>query len=469
MKKTIAIISTLVAAASIFTTKADAQTFTSGYFLDNYIYGYRINPAIMAEKGFFGVGIGNIEAGLKSDLGVSSLIYPNPAGDGLVTGLNQGISSEEFMSKIKDANLLGLDLNYNLFSVGARRDKSMVTFEVNVRGDAGASIPGDLFAFLKQGTKGDAYNLGTLYAGANIYGEVAMGYTRALLGNRLMVGGRVKVLVGFANAQVSMAKGDLTVSSNQISIDSDAQAKMASNLISFKTNEEGHLGVSPFSFNPSPSGFGAAVDLGIMFKPLKNLSITAGISDLGGIKWNYNTMYQAKGQFSFEGIDQSANSNLQDELNTAKEELTQLVNFSPVSATESGMESLPFTANLGVRYKLPIVRFISVGALATYHNDPLSPWYDTRAGLTVTPLKFVSVSANYGKSSFGNVCGGALSLSLLFLNLYVGADCYSGNMGIYKIDGVNIPVVGGVPYPIDSFRYKINAGLTMQFGARKAK
>ena len=57
-------------------------------------------------------------------------------------------------------------------------------------------------------------------------------------------------------------------------------------------------------------------------------------------------------------------------------------------------------------------------------------------------------------------------LTFLFLNLFVSADAYQGPLGVYTIDGVNIPYFGGVPYPVDAFNYKVNVGLTMQLGKR---
>ena len=70
--------------AGCLTLNVSAQT-NSTYFLENYVYNYRLNPAIMAEKSFLGFGVGNIAADLDSDLGVSTLLYPSKDGEGLVT------------------------------------------------------------------------------------------------------------------------------------------------------------------------------------------------------------------------------------------------------------------------------------------------------------------------------------------------------------------------------------------------
>ena len=153
--------------ASAFCTSAFAQT-QSGYFLDNYVYGYRLNPAIMSEKAFFGLGVGNIDLTGKSDLGLSDFLYKNPDGNGLVTGLNKSISAEEFLANIKDANNLAVNGGVNLISFGARKEHKMSTFEINLRANSAAYLPGDAFKFLKCGTEnGGSYDLSSLSANVN--------------------------------------------------------------------------------------------------------------------------------------------------------------------------------------------------------------------------------------------------------------------------------------------------------------
>ena len=216
-----------------------------------------------------------------------------------------------------------------------------------------------------------------------------------------------------------------------------------------------------------PAGYGGAVDLGIRWKPFKLLSITAGISDLGCMYWNYNSLAKAQGSYAFNGLEEvGPDTDVNAELEHMQKELLSVFNFSPIAGSESNFAMLPFTANAGARLRLPILSFISVGGLATYHYDPLAPWYDYRAGVTLTPFSWLSVSANTGKTSYGDVCGAALSFTFLFLNLFVSADAYQGPLGVYAIDGVDIPYFGGVPYPVDSFNYKVNVGLTMQLGKR---
>ena len=69
---------------------ASAQSFRGGYFLDNYVYGYRINPAQVNEKSFFGIGIGDIDLLNNSNLGMSSLLFNK--NNSVVTGLHKSVT-----------------------------------------------------------------------------------------------------------------------------------------------------------------------------------------------------------------------------------------------------------------------------------------------------------------------------------------------------------------------------------------
>ena len=157
MKNIKPIILTLALATAGICASAQSR---SSYFLDNYVYGYRLNPAIMSERSFFSLPVvGNVQADIQSGIGVSTLLYPAPDGNGLVTGFNSSVSSEEFLSKIKDANAIGLTADFNFISLGFRKERSMTNIELNLRTTTDAALPGDLFRLLKEGSKASAYDL----------------------------------------------------------------------------------------------------------------------------------------------------------------------------------------------------------------------------------------------------------------------------------------------------------------------
>ena len=80
------------------------QNLRTGYFLDGYIYKYKMNPAMAPERGFFALPVmGNIGLGVETNLGLSTFVYPTSQG-GLTTFLSPRVSSEDFLKNIADNN-----------------------------------------------------------------------------------------------------------------------------------------------------------------------------------------------------------------------------------------------------------------------------------------------------------------------------------------------------------------------------
>lgn len=469
MKKIFTIVSILVVASSLFSVRASAQDkFQSGFFLDNYNYVYRLNPALMSEKSFFGLATGSVEMGISSGLGISSLIYPNATGDGLVTFLNPAVTVDEMMSHLDKNNPFGIDANINILSTGKRRENKFNSFEINLRTDLGSSIPGDLFRFLKEGNSDNPYDLSAFYLGTKTYAEIAFGVAKRPADGNLTVGFRIKGLIGLVNADLRFDKANILFKEGLIATDIEGKARVATPLASFYNDQNGDLKYNLNTNKIGPAGWGGAIDFGFNWNPFESLSLTGGISDLGGIFWKYNTVAKSADQFTFNGFDKvGKETNYQDDLNQAKDDFMEIANLQVLDGvTESAFERLAFTANVGAKWRLPILSFISVGALGIYHFDQIAPYWDARAGLTLSPFRFISLTANYGRNTQGNVLGLAASVSILFINAYVGVDTFVDRVGIFPIEGVNFPVYGGVPVPIDPFRAKLTFGLNMQFGNR---
>ena len=444
MKK---ILFTLIVLASATVASAQIQ---STYFLDNYSYSYRHNPANIADKSFFGLGISNIEAGVGSSLGLSSLLYPAQSGDGLVTGFHSSVSSEEFLKGIEDSNAFLGGLNLNILSLGIRGEKSMTTFEINSRTLLGASVDGDLFRLLKQGSQNAPYDFSSTNADVKSYVELAFGYSRRL-GENFSFGLRVKGLMGVAGAYANLQDSKATLSDSQIAVNLKGEAGIAGSLLSFQTDSDGKISGVEMGSGFSPAGFGAAIDAGVNWKPTENLTVSAAVADLGIINWKYSSMAEGNNSVTYDGVDISGeNSDINDEIDKVKDDFTDLANFRKKSGEESSSEMLPFRVNASVRYQIPNVKCLSAGALVTYQNSVI-PVLDIRAAVTFTPVKWFSLTGNAGSSSFGPVCGGALSLGRSAVNFFLGVDAYLGPISSDLI-------------PVNSFNCKLNLGLVLRFG-----
>ncbi len=442
---------------------ASAQT-NSSFFLDNYAYRYRLNPALMSEKSFLGLGVGAVSTGIDSDLGLSTFLYPSADGQGLVTGLNSSVSSEEFLSKIANDNLIGLDVYENILSVGKRRERSLSTLEINLRANLQANLSGDLFRLLKNGPEGSAMDLSNTAINADSYLEIAYGRARQNKKGNFTFGYRLKFLAGLAALDLNLNNTSLDISGQSAKINVNAEGRLAANVLSLSQDADGKLSAIPNYNNISPAGYGGAVDLGIAWTLFNRLTLSASISDLGLMSWKYNNKLYTGTSVEFNGVDLSETTDVNSELQAIGDQFKELLNLQYSSLNEkSSVAMLPFTARAGARLRVPLLEFLTLGAHASYKNDIVPVW-DTRVGATATLFRILSLSANCGKSTYGNVCGAGLSLTFLFLNLYVSADAYSGPVGLYTgpIGGTNMTI----PYPVDNFRYKLNVGLTMQLGKR---
>lgn len=465
-----------VSAALAISVSASAQTGAqSYYFLDNSLFGYRTNASIQGEKSFFSIAIGGINPAVSSNIGVSTFLYPTADGK-LVTGLNSQVSSEEFLSKLLPSNNLALDINENIFAIGKRKEKSFTSFEINLRALGNASLPKDVFAFLKNGSQVAPYDLSALNAHVYGYAEVAYGVSRKL--GPLTLGGRIKGLVGLANINLDVNRFDLQVNGAGAAYNVDARILSAAPFISFPMKEgkadviditKPTVDFSKFGI----AGLGYAFDLGATLAPFDGLTITAGVNDIGKINWTYNTVGKTSGTDTFSGIGEfdmegSASGSIGDELKNAAEKLAGLADFKTDGQVLKEAEKLPYVMNAGLRYHIPFFKRLSVGALYTTRISETCGWYDFRAGATFTPLNFLSLTANGGKTTFGNTIGAAASINLLGFNFHVAIDSYYGAVSTIPVEGVKVPMYGGIPVPLDPFRFNASVGMNITFGKRQA-
>lgn len=437
------------AIALMVSTGAFAQ-IQSTYFLDNYTYSYRHNPANMTDRNFVGAVFANIEAGAGGNVGLSNFLYPAQSGNGLVTGLNSSVSSEEFLSGIRDRNSVLGNAGLNILSMGFRSENAMTTVELNVKASADVSIAGDLFRFLKEGEQNRAYDLSPTELGVKSYVEVAIGRSRRI-NETLSFGYRVKGLMGVAGAYARLEGSQATLSDSQIAVRLKGNAGIAGSLLQFSTDAGGKIDGVDGGSGFSPAGFGAAVDAGVNWEPLEGLTLSASVADLGLVSWKYGSLAEGDNTVNYNGVDLSGtNAKLGDELDKVMDDVKDLADFRQKSGSESSAEMLPFRVNAGARYRIPQVESLSAGVLVTYQNSAV-PVVDARAAVTYTPREWFSLTANAGGSSFGFVWGGALSLNAPFLNFFFGLDAFACPMNSDYI-------------PLNKFLCRLNLGLVFRFG-----
>ena len=438
---------------------ASAQTFYSGYFLDNYNYGHRINPSLQSEKGYFGVGV---NLGVDGNFGINNLLFKGPDGS-LVTGLNSSVSASTFIGALPDKLQLGIDGNTPLVSLGFwGHNGGFSTIEVNLRTPTTLSVPKGVFEMLKVGSTGTTYDLSGLGMDVKAYAEVALGHSHKI-SDLLTIGAKVKVLVGLGSERLNVNRMDVTLGEKEWSVKADAELSGACNMLNIPLDSDGNLDLASTSFAGkfSPAGFGAAVDLGATFKPISGLEISAAVTDLGAISWKTTVKGTSSSNVTYTGASEEIDlmngggSVIGDELSGALNKLTDLLELKGQTVSESAMQMIPVNVNVAAKYKvLPVVK---VGAMANMQFYKGTTVFDGRIGAAVTPLDWLSLAANVGTGTYGPNAGAALSVTLAVINIFAGVETRFGRVGSYN----GLPVL-----PLDKFYTCATAGVSISVGKR---
>lgn len=393
MKKTNLI---LILALLCLCTDAAAQTFQEGFFLRNYRQAYRYNPALTGTTNF--IGIGEVTYNTRANVGAAAFLYPREGG--LVTALHSSVEAGEFLNQLKDDNYTLGSINANLFAYGFRTGQFYHTLEASVRGYYGAAVPKSIFQFLKTGSRVPALDFKGMGGSGKLYAELAYGFG-VDLGDFVSLGARAKLLVGLYAVDAGVDRMDVWMSEDKLSAGISVEADLTS-----ETGWRKRL----------PKGMGAAFDLGVAIRPVEGLTISASVLDLGGLFWNYASVARSAGDVSFTGV----NNLTYEELNAAGL-LKRVVNAGKEWWKELKPEhvkrgwtfnAIPFQANAGIKYVMPFYDRLNVGVIGQYNGYAGRPYWEARFGVGVNPLKWLDLSANIGRGSFGTVFGVAGSVCI---------------------------------------------------------
>lgn len=292
---------------------AQAQYLRSSYFMEGTSARLQLNPGLQPTRGYFNVPIiGSFNMSASSNvLGTSDIIDLMDSGSDLY-------SNDKLFDRLKADNRLNVNLNTDILSFGWYRGKGFWSVNVGLRADFGAALAKDMFSMMRTmngfaledvaGTN-QSYSLSNQTLNMKAYAEVGLGYSRRIT-EKLTVGGRVKVLLGLARAEMNINQFDLNLDvpnpqyTNYADYESRgelspsdwygkgysyaAEGNVITTLkgggMTFDNNgmidnfdlDAGDLGIAG-------SGFG--IDLGASYKVWDNLTVSASILDLGFLKW----------------------------------------------------------------------------------------------------------------------------------------------------------------------------------------
>lgn len=454
-----------------FQSSLSAQELETGYFLGGNPYAFRLNPAFQSERSIFSLALGQTGLGAWSNLGVSTLLYPDASNGSVYTFMNDQVNPAVFLSKIRKRNSVDLDALVNLMTVGFWAGERFMTLDFNIRSLNAVSAPYDLFALLKEGTESqNSFDLSGTGFRSKSFVEAAFGWSKNY-GNVFNVGFRIKGLVGILEMEAIARNMRLSMSDERWEI----QAKSVLNASSPSLKavwDGGYLSsVEMAEGKYGPAGFGAGVDLGVSWNVLPLLTVSASVLDVGGILWNREirgispeTSYAWAPSES--GNASGGTDSWDAEIDEASEMLSNLFKFKEASVTGGAFEMLPFRVNLGAEFRMPFYDRLSVGALYQGRGGATFARHAGRFSLNWNPLSWMSLSTGTTLSRLGESFGFALNLHPAGINLMVGCDYLPFHV-------VSIaPLIEDLPakyrsyavLPRDQMKLNFHIGLNLAFG-----
>ena len=436
------------------------QTMRTAYFMDNYAYGYRFNPAFAPSYGHFSFALGNLGVSAESNMALSTFLYPTT--NRLTTFLSPTVSNDEFLGKLKETNTFHIGIDENLLSLGDSNGKGRyASLEINLRSHSYAALPYDIFRFVKAGAQDGqtSYSISNLGIRTDNWVELAYGLSYEI-NDKIRAGGRAKLLVGLAHASVYLSDAEFTISDEIWKI--QATGNLDANLpkgVELQTSNGINLNMGSVR-NLRPGGYGAAIDLGATYKILDNLTASLAINDLGFIAWNnaYKGGTPAMA-WQFDGFNEvtinakEGESTVGDQFNDLFDDIQDCLRFD-INDHSSSTTSLEAVINAGIEYD--VTESFSAGALFTSHLRGMYSWSEARGIATWCPADILGLAGSAAMSSYGPSLGAVVNLKLAFLGLYLGVDSL---LPIKEITPQYIPV--------GRINTNVNFGLHIAFGGVK--
>ena len=444
------ILSGALAITAIFGVSAQTNTY-SGYFLDNFLYQYQLNPAFGNEYNFVGFpGLGNLSIETQGTVHVSDIIYPLNGKTVLFT--HPDLTD---VKKFNNSNKLGVNARANIINIGFKGMGGYNTISVSAVANSNVAAPGSLLNLLREGVSNTTYDIKDFMVYANSYAEIALNHSREIKQvPGLRVGATFKFLVGAASAYGKFKKANLDLGTDSWNVTSEGEVYLSGKGLEWETKRNEDAGwdyVSGVNTDhvSGPNGFGAAIDLGATYK-WNDFNFSLAILDLGGIAWTDTQKASTNGEQNFRTNDYTFEINGDDDtFDKMKDQLSALYQLQPEKGNYKRKTMQGTTMNIGVEYELPYYRPLTFGLLNTTRLCGGYTWTEFRLSANIQPVKYVSASANLVCGTYGVGFGWLVNItSGSGINLFVGMDRVPGHLSKQYIPlNSNIEFNFGLNFP----------------------
>lgn len=438
----------LVAGSLLLGMTMHAQYLRTSYFMEGTSSRLELNPGLQPMRGYFNIPVlGSFNVGTSSNvLGINDIIDVLDSGEDIFL-------NDDLYSRLKSDNRLNVNLKTDVLSFGWYAGKGFWNVNVGLRADVGASIPQSMFEYLRRVNNTEDINgsFSNMNFNLNAYAEIGLGYSRQIT-EKLSVGGRVKVLLGIARAEMAVDNFDIYVDDaltngdytelnpyqtyGSATVNARVSTTMKGGGLSFDetTGQIDGFDIDESNFGIAGAGFG--IDLGASYKVWDNLTVSAAVLDLGFIKWKEGeTTVAAPANGSFE----VTGSNYQDFLDGDFLSMDRFNFVQDKEAAEDTKTTLASTILLAGEYGL-LDNKLSVGAIYTARFAEPKTLNELTFSATYRPKNWFNIAASYSPIQAG---GKSFGLALKLGALFLGTDyMYFGNSSkaVNAFIGLSIPL-----------------------------
>lgn len=454
------------------------------YFLENSVNRHRMNPAFAPRANYLQLpGMGNLNAGVVSNLDVPTFLYP--VDGNLGTFLHPSVSVKQFERSLANRPYADAETSANILNFGFfTKNKAFWTFDISMNAGLDVDIPADAFLFLKKGagTHGESYNVANINAYATGSVSAALGYSRDIF-DGLRVGAKVRVIAPVGYAAINMENMRISTSKEKWTIQTEGYAHVVAQGVDVNFSEgdlfpEVEFDMDRFLNSKIKAGMGGSIDIGAEYKldigsHFDGLLLSASITDLGCIFYNKEILrsFSTKGEIEWVGFQDVSvdNQDIEDAINDLKDSASGLLNFKEADGPSSFVRSTMPRIYAGA--ELPFLRnSMSVGLLYSGRFSHSYSRHELTASYNLTPAKWFALGLNYSFLNTARTMGAILELTpKAGINLCIGCD-------YIPLSFAPAPVLGEVfnlPESLSllpmSMRLNLHFGLSLAIGGDRYK
>lgn len=462
---------------------SSGQLVNSLYYLDNIPQASKLNPARMPRCNFY-INWINVNANMFTELGPQHVYNTNNiVDDTLRMPYYNEDMWQNFLNDLHDPVSFSTESEIGL-GFGFKTKEGYFHFDLSERNVFNVGLDKDLLTLNNLGNE-VTKDFSSMNLKATAFLQLGLGYALELNSN-LNIGAKLKLLKGLAVTDVYFEEATLYTSVDYWRFTGDATANISAPL-NFVLDEEGNIeeveSTLPENIDFSyvsdrlftGSNLGAAIDLGVEYKLMPNLYLSASLIDLGKIWWNYDVSnIQGGGEIEFDGIDEEPLFyDSDEEINAYFENLADSLLGGMTSSVSTNNFNTGLAPKLYVGAEYLLNEQISFGVLSStsfYKEQTMqSIMFSANANLNY----FLTAGAHYGWNfGYANTGGFTLGLNLFPIQVFVAADYlplsykkFDMNEG-YDLD-LGFTKWDYTPIPINLNAISLQVGLNFTFGCKR--